>query len=48
MRVKSESGFFTFEEAFSRFQELSELYSHIAPVLLHYFKGNFLITYHEI
>lgn len=47
LQAHSESSFFTFEEAFSRYQELCELYSHVAPVHLYYSKGNFLITYQK-
>lgn len=35
----------TFEEAFEKFAEYSEINGHLAPVSLHYFKGGFTLTY---
>lgn len=35
----------TFEEAFIRFQEVSELFGHLNPVKLYYYKGDFILTY---
>lgn len=35
----------TFEEAFARFEIVSELYSHLDPVKLYYHKGEFILTY---
>ena len=46
MKVISED-FFTFEDAFDRYQELSELYGHISPIHLYFYKGNILITYQK-
>lgn len=45
LKIKVESHFYTAEEAFARFQEVSELYGHLAPVHLYFFKGDFEITY---
>lgn len=46
MPVISEE-FFTFEDAFERYQDLSELYGHVSPIHLYYFKGRITITYQK-
>ena len=38
---------YTFEEAFERYQELCELYGHVAPVQLYSYKGRIEIFYHD-
>lgn len=38
---------YTFEEAFTRFQELCESNGHVAPVELIYNKGGLLIVYKD-
>lgn len=35
----------TFEDAFIRFQEVSELFGHLDSVKLYYYKGDFILTY---
>lgn len=35
----------SFDEALARFLELSELYGHLDPVTLHFYKGGFDLTY---
>lgn len=38
---------FTFEEAFERFREASEVSGHVTPVHLIYSKGNFTLIYDD-